>query len=115
MSKTLYGIPCEDDEQTEENIVNTTIKTYDKKAEKDMLEFEKNYKSAEALKFYTNDSFLYRLFNQAFRTENIDLLFIFRFFLRGNRWNCQIAFSMRYSGSKVINYADSEYHYDICP
>ncbi|CAF1367926.1 unnamed protein product [Rotaria sordida] len=51
------------------------------KAEKNLINFEKNYKSSEALKFYTNDSFLYRLFNRAFRTENIDLLFIFRFFL----------------------------------
>lgn len=44
-------------------------------------EFDKTYKSTEALTFYTKDSFLYRLFNQALRTENIDLLFIFRFVL----------------------------------
>lgn len=75
------GIPCQDDEELEENVSNTTKNNYDKKAESDMLDFEKNYKSDEAIKFYTKDSFLYRLFNRAFRTENIDLLFIFRFFL----------------------------------
>ncbi|CAF3326907.1 unnamed protein product [Rotaria sp. Silwood2] len=73
-----YGIPCKDEEEVEENM---TVNNYAKTAEEDMINFEKNYKSNEALKFYTNDSFLYRLFNLALRTENIDLLFIFRFFL----------------------------------
>jgi tetratricopeptide (TPR) repeat protein len=84
-----YGISCQDDEKADENTFNTTVNKYDKNAEKDMLEFEKNYKSTEALRFYTNDSFLYRLFNQAFRTENIDLLFIFRFFLADMYKNLQ--------------------------
>ena len=44
-------------------------------------EFDRTYQSNEALKFYTNDSFVYRLFNRAMRTENIDVLFLFRFFL----------------------------------
>ncbi|CAF1335730.1 unnamed protein product [Rotaria sordida] len=79
--RQYYGIPHKDDEDREENMVNIAMNNYDKKAEKDMIDFEKNYNPMEALKFYTNDSFLYRLFNRAFRTENIDLLFIFRFFL----------------------------------
>ncbi|CAF3931875.1 unnamed protein product [Rotaria sordida] len=87
-----YGIPCKDDE----NIENSTMKNYDKKAEKDMLDFEKNYKSTEALKFYSNDSFLYRLFNQALRTENIDLLFIFRFLLADMYKHLQKLYSEQY-------------------
>ncbi|CAF1323321.1 unnamed protein product [Rotaria sordida] len=78
-----FGIPDnnDNDEKIDENMIDAEIKKDRAKAEKDLINFEKNYKSSEALKFYTNDSFLYRLFNRAFRTENIDLLFIFRFFL----------------------------------
>ena len=39
------------------------------------------YQSDEALQYYTDDTFLFRLFNRALRTENIDFLFVFRFFL----------------------------------
>ncbi|UJR38858.1 hypothetical protein I4U23_031526 [Adineta vaga] len=45
-------------------------------------DFEKTYESIEALKWYTSDSFAYRLLNKAIRTENIDLLFSCRFFIR---------------------------------
>ena len=77
-----YGIPCgDDDDETETNVVDSSKSNYIKNKEQEIIDFETNYKSTEALRFYTNDSFLYRLFNQAFRTENIDLLFIFRFFL----------------------------------
>jgi tetratricopeptide (TPR) repeat protein len=72
-----YGIPCHDDEPMEEK----TINQYDKNAEQGINDFDQNYLPNEALQFYTKDSFLYRLFNQALRIENIDLLFIFRFFL----------------------------------
>ncbi|UJR12639.1 hypothetical protein I4U23_016814 [Adineta vaga] len=72
-----YGIPCGDDNNNDDSM--KTI--YDRKAKEDIDNFEKNYKPTEAVRFYTNDSFLYRLFNRAFRTENIDLLFICRFFL----------------------------------
>lgn len=34
-----------------------------------------------ALQWYTHDAFLYRLFNRAFRTENIYILFNFRYFI----------------------------------
>ncbi|CAF2713672.1 unnamed protein product [Rotaria sp. Silwood2] len=44
-------------------------------------EFEKNYSSDRALWWYTRDSFIYRLLNKALRIQNIDLLFLFRFFI----------------------------------
>ncbi|CAF1101344.1 unnamed protein product, partial [Rotaria sordida] len=44
-------------------------------------EFEKNYSSNQALWWYTRDSFIYRLLNKALRIQNIDLLFLFRFFI----------------------------------
>ncbi|UJR17524.1 hypothetical protein I4U23_004419 [Adineta vaga] len=44
-------------------------------------DFEKNYSPENALQWYTHDSFLYRLINRAFRTEDIDIIFKFRFFI----------------------------------
>lgn len=44
-------------------------------------EFEQNYRSRDALRYYSKDSFIYRLINKALRTEDIDLLYVFRFFI----------------------------------
>lgn len=49
---------------------------------KNIREFEKCYLPDSALKWYTRSSFVYRLLNKALRTQNIDLLFLFRFFIR---------------------------------
>ncbi|CAF3816681.1 unnamed protein product [Rotaria sp. Silwood1] len=48
----------------------------------DINEFEQNYKQKDAVSWYTRDSFVYRLLNAAFRTLNIDIIFIFRRFIR---------------------------------
>ena len=45
-------------------------------------DFEENYSSDQALWWYTRDTFLYRLLNKAFRLKNLDLIFIFQFFIR---------------------------------
>ncbi len=45
-------------------------------------EFERNYSSDRSLWWYTRQSFLYRLLNKALRVQNIDLLYLFRFFIR---------------------------------
>jgi tetratricopeptide (TPR) repeat protein len=50
-----------------------------------IYEFEKDYSSDRALWWYTRESFLYRLLNKALRVQNIDLLFLFRFFIRDIR------------------------------
>lgn len=44
-------------------------------------EFEKNYKSNQAIKWYTRDSFIYKLINKALRTEDIDALYTYRFYI----------------------------------
>ncbi|CAF0739661.1 unnamed protein product [Didymodactylos carnosus] len=44
-------------------------------------EFDKDYSSDKAIGWYIQDSFVYRLLNKAFRTENIDIIFQFRFFI----------------------------------
>jgi hypothetical protein len=43
-------------------------------------DLEENYSVNEAISWYTIDSFLFRILNKAFRTENIDIIFKFRFF-----------------------------------
>ncbi|UJR16672.1 hypothetical protein I4U23_003572 [Adineta vaga] len=48
---------------------------------KAITEFEKDYSSEDAIRWYTRDSFLYRLLNKAFRKRDIDAIFKFRFFL----------------------------------
>jgi len=45
-------------------------------------EFERDYSSNRSLWWYTRQSFLYRLLNKALRVQNIDLLYLFRFFIR---------------------------------
>ena len=54
----------------------------DNKAELEKIEnFEKTYHPHLAIWWYSKDSFLYKLLNKAFRTEDIDVVFKFRFFI----------------------------------
>jgi tetratricopeptide (TPR) repeat protein len=43
--------------------------------------FEREYTSSKAIWWYTYDCFVYRLLNKALRTQNIDIVFRFRFFI----------------------------------
>ncbi len=45
-------------------------------------DFEKNYTSHRAIWWYTRQTFLYRLLNKALRVQNVDLIYLFRFFIR---------------------------------
>ncbi|CAF1448832.1 unnamed protein product [Rotaria sp. Silwood1] len=54
---------------------------YDNKAQnKKIIDFEKDYSPEKAVWWYTYDSFLYRLLNKALRTQNMEIIFKFRFF-----------------------------------
>ncbi|CAF4030625.1 unnamed protein product, partial [Rotaria sp. Silwood1] len=44
-------------------------------------EFEKIYTSEDAIKYYTQNGFLYRVLNAALRTQDIEVIFQFRFFI----------------------------------
>ena len=44
-------------------------------------DFFRTYTPDNCIQWYTKDSFIYRLLNKAFRTENIDIIFKFRFFI----------------------------------
>ena len=47
-----------------------------------IYEFNRSYQAKDAINWYTKTGFVYRLFNQACRTDDIDFLFNFRFFIR---------------------------------
>lgn len=54
----------------------------DNQSQLDILnEFEKNYKSENAIWWYTRESCLYRILNKALRYQDYDILFSFRFFI----------------------------------
>ncbi|CAF1353168.1 unnamed protein product [Rotaria magnacalcarata] len=44
-------------------------------------EFQQNYSSARTLRWYTRQSFLFRILNKALRVQNVDVLFLLRFFI----------------------------------
>ena len=48
---------------------------------KKIAEFEETYDATEAIRWYTKDTFVYRLFNKAFRTQNMDIIIKYRFYL----------------------------------
>lgn len=45
-------------------------------------EFDQTYSSSDAIWWYTRQSFVYRLLNKALRVQNIQLIYLFRFFIR---------------------------------
>jgi tetratricopeptide (TPR) repeat protein len=52
-----------------------------KKEMENIAKFEDEYTSDQAIKWYTNDSFIYKLINKALRTEDIDALYTYRFYI----------------------------------
>lgn len=67
-------------EEDKEDLIICLKQEYkDNKAElKRIDEFDKNYKSDNALWWYTCDSFLYRTLNTALRKQNIQMLYLYR-------------------------------------
>jgi hypothetical protein len=45
-------------------------------------EFEEKYEPSKAIWWYTRDTFLYRLINMALRTENMVIIWKFRFIIQ---------------------------------
>ncbi|CAF1076348.1 unnamed protein product [Rotaria sordida] len=48
---------------------------------KKIQEFRQHYRREKAIPWYTRNSFVYKLLNKALRTENIKLIYAFRFFI----------------------------------
>ncbi|CAF3953071.1 unnamed protein product, partial [Rotaria sp. Silwood1] len=49
---------------------------------KEVQEFYDEYKKEQAISWYTRNSFLFRLLNEACRTEDIDKIYTFRYYIR---------------------------------
>ncbi|CAF1003772.1 unnamed protein product [Rotaria sp. Silwood1] len=65
-----------------EMIAESRAASHDNESVKKKIDdFEKNYDSTRACWWYTKDSFVYRLLNKALRTQNIEIIFKFRFFI----------------------------------
>ncbi|CAF1353088.1 unnamed protein product [Adineta steineri] len=56
---------------------------------KNIKDFQDNYNREKAIEWYTKDCFLYRLLNTALRTENIELLYLFRFYIIDLCWEIE--------------------------
>ncbi|CAF4706048.1 unnamed protein product, partial [Rotaria sp. Silwood2] len=78
----LICMPDTDDAKTE--MINECRLCYkNNNSELKKIEsFEKTYCLENTIDWYTKDSFVYRLLNKALRTENIDIIFKFRFFIK---------------------------------
>ncbi|CAF1610877.1 unnamed protein product [Rotaria magnacalcarata] len=69
--------------RSKDDLLQQSFLVYDnnQSAQKDIHLFNRTYWPTDAINWYTQDKFLFRLFNQACRTDDIDLLFNFRFFI----------------------------------
>ena len=71
------------EESDKKALISLFRKKYDKEADiKVINEFECDYSEEHALWWYTRNSFLYLMLNEALRKQEIDILFLFRFFVR---------------------------------
>ncbi|CAF1007421.1 unnamed protein product [Adineta steineri] len=71
------------DEQSKKQMLDMCRDYYknNKQELKKIEEFENTYTREKAIEWYTDECFLYKILNKALRTEDIDLLFTFRFFI----------------------------------
>lgn len=68
------------DEKDKQELIQLCKEQYEDNAHELAIleEFQTHYHPKKALWWYTRDSFLYRLLNQALRSQNIHLIFLFR-------------------------------------
>ncbi|UJR24042.1 hypothetical protein I4U23_027007 [Adineta vaga] len=67
-------------------------------------QFEKNYRPGDAIRWYSRDSFVYRLVNKALRTQNLAILFKFRFFIRDVYEQLNKLFRKQYLSDQSANH-----------
>ncbi|CAF3543355.1 unnamed protein product [Rotaria sp. Silwood1] len=71
------------DDRAKKDLIDVCRKRYEGNIteQQRITEFENNYRSGQAIHWYTRDSFLYRSVNRAFRTADIDIIYQFRFII----------------------------------
>ncbi|CAF3374942.1 unnamed protein product [Rotaria socialis] len=72
-----------DDEHAKIDMLNkcTDYYRFNKTERKNIERFRLTYCPENAIRWYTEDSFVYKLLNKALRTENIELIYAFRYFI----------------------------------
>lgn len=81
LTSILLSIPTNESDKEE---MLHYCQVYCKGNEKDLRDIERfkmHYKSADAIEWYKEESFLYKLLNRALRTEDVEALYIFRFYI----------------------------------
>lgn len=71
------------DEHAKEEMLTTCTHYYamNKKELRKIEQFRRSYSREQAIQWYTDECFLYKLLNKAIRTEDIELLYSFRFYI----------------------------------
>jgi hypothetical protein len=84
----------------------TTLRNYYQKNESTLRmldKFERDYTSEKAVWWYTGDTFIYRLLNKALRQHNIEVMFLFGFYIK----DVYIQLEKEYEKLKT-NYSDMQ-------
>ena len=82
LTESLLELPSSADSRTE-LIEFCRSKYWDNRTQLELIrQFEENYSKAKAFWWYSRDSFLYRLINEALREHDISALYNLRFYLR---------------------------------
>jgi hypothetical protein len=81
LKEALMRLPI--NEISKKDMINQCRSYYrhNTKQQKDIDEFEQKYHSSNAIYWYSRSSFVSHLVNKALRTEDSDLLYLFRFFI----------------------------------
>ena len=71
------------DDQAKQEMIDKLKEQYrnNNKQLKSIEKFNQEYKSADVIRWYTKEPFLYKQLNRALRTEDIELLYKFRYFI----------------------------------
>ncbi|CAF1440516.1 unnamed protein product [Adineta ricciae] len=76
------------------------------KLEKERIyEFNSTYIRNSATRWYTRDCFLYRLINKALRTQNIDIIFKFRFFIKDLYIQLKTEYALQFNNGEIHSFS----------
>ncbi|CAF1636205.1 unnamed protein product [Adineta ricciae] len=82
LKEVLQKMPSGDENAKEEMLKKCRLYYRDnKKVLKDIDEFARKYSKHDAVKWYTKNRFIFKLINEALRTEDVEVLYTFRFYL----------------------------------
>ncbi|CAF1155302.1 unnamed protein product [Didymodactylos carnosus] len=82
LQSMLMKLPHNTEQAKQELLTQCRLHYRTRKGELDTIKkFEDEYKSDDAIQWYTKNSFLYRIVNQALRTEYVEELYTFRYYI----------------------------------